>query len=423
MSLFDLLNNMVEVYTCFWYISSCLVKKLKYSKTNILLFSIITFLLISYSNSIVYYSVAHTIIGFSIFLIFATLFFENGLIEKLTIGLSALFISLIATIITINAFNLMWGIDHFSIEQNSFIYIAVIIFTRIIHISFSWLLIKFRKITISFSIGKRWIWLVIALVSSIVAIILCFDLLVTYSDDEIIMIIILLVVIIFLCIFIGVFTIQKAEKENIDSVIELNELKHQSAIINQYNTNYNEIKTLKHDLKHELSTIRGFLENKDYESALLSLKMYNDEVTSVGFNQYSGNYVIDFVISNKIKLAREKNIDVKSEIAIFDIKINQSDFCLVLGNLFDNAIENCSGKLNINFELRNVDNYLIMIISNTTENNVDTNRSIFKTSKSDKKSHGFGLNSIRRKITKYGGEMKILTTGKNFIVEIIMSNE
>ena len=422
MSLFDVLINVVEAYIHLWYITKCLISNNYYHEKYNVYIAIVIGLITTYSNLMVSYSSNITLIIMISFLIYAILFFENSIIEKITIGLSAVLISLISALITINVTATFVGVHHFDLEINSFGYIALLTSTKIVHLLLSVLVIKIKgKVHLS-KIEKKWIWLVVALLATIISLIFVFDLLIIYSLNSDFMILILLNIVIFVCIFIGVFTIKKAERDNIVNLMELNQHRHQSEIIKQSKANYIEIKTLRHDLKHVLSSIKGHIEKNEFANAISMINNYNDEVVKITELVYTENYILDYLISNKVSLAREKEITVKLEIAVFEILIEIDDLSLILSNIFDNAIENCSANRIIDFKMMIRDDYIVIKLANSVnEHKLDRNPKL-KTTKKNKKEHGYGMISIKKRITRINGELYISEDKNMFIVEIIIPN-
>ena len=136
----------------------------------------------------------------------------------------------------------------------------------------------------------------------------------------------------------------------------------------------------------------------------------------------TGHPAIDAVIENKLNKCNKLNI--KTNITYYyknNININEIEIAVIIGNILDNAIEACQKLNNIDKEiwgLISADNKnLIISIKNTTDrlNN-------FKTSKKDKKSHGYGLRSISHIAEKYNGYAKFSFEDNIFTSYIILEN-
>ncbi len=423
MSFFDVLNNFIESLTHVWCITNCLVKNDKYNNTNFAGFTILIFFLLLYLNLTDNFNIYITISLFFICVIYSVRYFKNNIIEKISIGLTPLLLSLIATMISINIPYVLLGLKFVEIDKDNYQYVFIIAITRIIHLFVSYIIVKNRKSSTATSIDKKWFWIVIALFATIVSTIISYEFFIKYDMDMIFIVLIIINITIFICGFVGVITIKNDEKIQIENLIELNELKCQTSIINQSKINYVEIKTLKHDLKHQLSIIRGFLENEDLSGAILNLDLYSSEIKNLENTFYTGNYVIDYVIALKIKNARNNGISVKCEVATFDIKYDLSNLGIILGNILDNAIENCNHSKKIEFILKEVEGLIMIRLTNTIDNEKNISNINFKTTKKNKKMHGLGLNSVKRKVVRADGDIYISKDNGVFILEIIIPND
>ncbi|MDC7286274.1 ATP-binding protein [Blautia schinkii] len=105
--------------------------------------------------------------------------------------------------------------------------------------------------------------------------------------------------------------------------------------------------------------------------------------------------------------------------------MEDADFVVVLANLFDNAIE-ASGKCEsdnrfIELSVQSVNEMFILRMKNTylSEPNMKNNR--FITSKKDKTKHGWGIESVKHIVEKYGGQIAFEYSGNIFEVSIIIN--
>ena len=73
---------------------------------------------------------------------------------------------------------------------------------------------------------------------------------------------------------------------------------------------------------------------KDY------LNLLDKDLNTVDTVIKTGNAMTDAILNSKINLARSKDIYVKADAHIpYELKIAELDLCVIIGNLFDNAIE------------------------------------------------------------------------------------
>ena len=99
--------------------------------------------------------------------------------------------------------------------------------------------------------------------------------------------------------------------------------------------------------------------------------------------------------------------------------MDKVDFYVLLGNLLDNAIENCTSKSikKIILDIYKESNDFVIDIKNTSINNPLVDNPNFNTTKEDY-GHGFGMRSIMNIVNKYHGEITYDYSYRYFSVQI-----
>lgn len=104
-----------------------------------------------------------------------------------------------------------------------------------------------------------------------------------------------------------------------------------------------ELRTLKHDLKNLLLGLNYHVYNENLEEAKLLLK----EITAGSIDtyvSYTECWPIDTILSSKISQMKKQNVQFALELKVpVDLTIDDKvvDICAILGNILDNAIEEC----------------------------------------------------------------------------------
>ena len=102
------------------------------------------------------------------------------------------------------------------------------------------------------------------------------------------------------------------------------------------------------------------------------------------------------------------------------------DICTLLGNLLDNAIEAClkvdNDKRYISLWIMPTVGTMSIIIENSVSDKVEIVRNTvaLRTTKSNKRLHGIGLESVKSIVEKYDGEIALSCTENVFSVDIFM---
>lgn len=217
-----------------------------------------------------------------------------------------------------------------------------------------------------------------------------------------------------------VFYISELEKKNQETQFSLQKLNMEQSNYVYLNKVSNEIKIMRHDLKHAYSLIENYLNEGNYQKIKEMVSSKTDDLQDISYTINSANELINTIINYKLMIARSNNVKVNCHINVSDT-LYMKDYHLneLLSNLLDNAIENCSkydGKVDIVIE---EDVFLCIEISNNIDKSVLENNPELVTGKVGD-SHGHGINSIRRIVNEYKGSIKFYEEGLKFHVSIII---
>ena len=182
---------------------------------------------------------------------------------------------------------------------------------------------------------------------------------------------------------------------------ELNYKNYEEHILNIYQ----EMSAWRHDIRNHNSVVLGLLSLGETKKAI----EYINDVESISnvFDVciYTNNIVIDSLLSNKINIAKEKNIEMNIKIDMSsEIKIPNVDICTIIGNLMDNSIEACDkfkDKKFIDIIIISSDQ-LVIRVKNSSNGCLKKERNRFLSTK-EEKGHGFGLIQIDSVVKKFDG--------------------
>jgi signal transduction histidine kinase len=182
-----------------------------------------------------------------------------------------------------------------------------------------------------------------------------------------------------------------------------------------------------HDLKHYLIALKNETSPEKKQEYLDELEQ---EIAIQESFQNTGNQVLDVILTNKSLQCRKSGITVK---AMADGNIltfmHVKDICALFGNLLDNAIEatqqiaSPDNKL-ITLSVKQKNNFVVVECVNCCDQQViiQEKNDLPKTTKDDKKNHGFGLKSIRQIAEKYNGSMTF-SQDKNWVtIKVLLTN-
>ncbi|MBM7709652.1 sensor histidine kinase [Enterococcus lemanii] len=103
---------------------------------------------------------------------------------------------------------------------------------------------------------------------------------------------------------------------------------------------YQQMRGWRHDYKNHIQVMKAYLALSDYQALERYLNELDEELSSVELVLKTGNKMADAILNSKISLAKSKGITIIGDANIpYSLVISEIDFCVLLGNLFDNAIE------------------------------------------------------------------------------------
>jgi len=103
---------------------------------------------------------------------------------------------------------------------------------------------------------------------------------------------------------------------------------------------YRQMRGWRHDYRSHIQAMKAHAANGDWEAVSAYLDALETDLATVDMVVKTGNPMADAILNSKISLARSKHIPVQADANIpVALRISELDLCVILGNLFDNAIE------------------------------------------------------------------------------------
>lgn len=220
-------------------------------------------------------------------------------------------------------------------------------------------------------------------------------------------------------IFFGSFQLTKYY--NTQNELSLEKLKNNMLEQSMYETkqSFELIQTSLHDYKHNIINLRSLAENGDLNGIIEFTEKEISVISNRLFYYKTGNDTVDSILYIKQKYAEKLDIPfiISAEIPE-NCPISSQHFASVLGNLLDNSIEASQKEVNpyIEISIKPVNSYLAIALKNKCSE-YDPE---IKTSKKEKNLHGIGLNSVRRIVKEYNGEITLQCKNQIFSVNIIV---
>ena len=199
---------------------------------------------------------------------------------------------------------------------------------------------------------------------------------------------------------------------------------------NYYNSiikNDLEIKKFIHDYKNHIRSLKYLIREHKYEK----LNKYisdMDNLSPFGLQNVDvGDEFVSAVLSEYVSKSKKNEIEMTVSGTIPEtLNIADIDWSVILSNCIDNAFEAAlkvkEEKREIQIRFSSINNRLVIEICNSIVTVPVIKEGQIQTTKQDIKSHGFGINNVRKCIEKYHGNIsyEISENKKKIIVKIVL---
>ena len=187
---------------------------------------------------------------------------------------------------------------------------------------------------------------------------------------------------------------------------------------------YKQIRGWGHDYRNHIQVMKAYASNGD----MAAIKKYLDELESdlatVDTVIKTGNPMADAILNSKISLAKSRKVPVKADVFIpLALKTSELDLCVIIGNLFDNAIEASLAlpeekrMIRIYMDMKNTQLYISFTNFTASKKQLKQNGR-FKTTKGE--GHGFGLIRMDTIIERLDGYINRNSENGAFTTEILI---
>lgn len=191
--------------------------------------------------------------------------------------------------------------------------------------------------------------------------------------------------------------------------------------------NIEETRAARHDLRHQLAVISAMVTYKEYDKLALFVEQYRKSVPTDKDMMLCENYTANIIICHYISLARSEDIPHIDVQCVLDNNngIDDTDLCVLLGNLLENAIEGCrtlsEEKRKLKLRISSNAGNLMLTIDNTFDGKLHLNNGEILSRKRGNEKKGIGLSSVMVVAEKYDGFLRWDVKDGWFLVSVQMS--
>lgn len=197
------------------------------------------------------------------------------------------------------------------------------------------------------------------------------------------------------------------------------------------NTHYAEVENMykqargwRHDYRNHIQTLKAHAASGNMDALRAYLDELDTDLRTVDTVIKTGNAMADAILNSKISLARSRKINVVADAHIpYALKISDIDLCVIIGNLFDNAIDASmplpeeQRMIRVYMDMKNTQLY-ISVTNLTAQKKQQKISGRFLSTKGD--GRGFGLIRIDNIIERLDGYINRNSEDGAFTTEILL---
>lgn len=222
-----------------------------------------------------------------------------------------------------------------------------------------------------------------------------------------------------------VYLLEGEEKQRIEdeNLLYMQLLERDKLDIERVKKQYDDIRGLRHDMKHYIGIIQSLISEGKNEQAIEIIQSIYNNSTIYETVMYSDNHIINAILSEKKSRCDSLSIPLSINCTGKYEGRSELELGIILANLLDNAIE-AEEKLNNNqcilVDIHQIkENYQISV-RNYIEESVLYNNSELVTSKYDKNNHGLGTRSVKKLTSKIDGSIDFYEENKYFVAVLLV---
>ena len=103
---------------------------------------------------------------------------------------------------------------------------------------------------------------------------------------------------------------------------------------------YRQIRGWRHDYRNHIQMMKSYAAMGDLDAIRAYLDELDEDLATVDTVIKTGNKMTDAILNSKISLAKSREITVIADAHVpVALTTSEIDLCIIIGNLFDNAIE------------------------------------------------------------------------------------
>ncbi len=218
---------------------------------------------------------------------------------------------------------------------------------------------------------------------------------------------------------------KEMQEEQRGQELVLNQISDMKKHIEEVEKLYRDIRSMRHDMGNHIQTLEHLVAHNNMDDATEYLEHLKNEWDEVSPEIKTGSPVIDVILMEKLREAKERQIRFLSDFHYpQNTKLNAFDLSVIMNNALNNCMENVSGDdpyISISSFRKN--SIFMITIKNSFVGQLNFGDSDLPETTKFGKEHGMGLNNIRRVARMYMGDISLEQGNEEVILSIMMQVE
>ena len=218
---------------------------------------------------------------------------------------------------------------------------------------------------------------------------------------------------------------KEMQEEQRGQELVLNQISDMKKHIEEVEKLYQDIRSMRHDMGNHIQTLEHLVAHNNMDDATEYLEHLKNEWDEVSPEIKTGSPVIDVILMEKLREAKERQIRFLSDFHYpQNTKLNAFDLSVIMNNALNNCMENVSGDdpyISISSFRKN--SIFMITIKNSFWGQLNFGDSDLPETTKSGREHGMGLNNIRRVARMYMGDISLEQGNEEVILSIMMQVE
>ena len=206
--------------------------------------------------------------------------------------------------------------------------------------------------------------------------------------------------------------------ENFRLNTELSLLLQEEHLLGQYaeeaRINYEKTSSFRHDIKNHITIVKELLQDGKTMQALNYIKDMEDMAAGMSFTYNTNNPALNVLLCNKLGMAKDAGADVQCFLVLpYPCAVRDIDFCIILSNLLDNAVNACKETACMEEKFiyvtgKKQGDFILIEVRNSFNG-----KAVYR--------EGTGLSNARSAAARYNGTVNISIQDKTFTASVLLA--